>query len=917
MSGSQGPSRRQVLQAFSAAAGMVALGSRIVRAQAALPASAPVITLNRDEDDAVANSPEVTWAIGLLQSALRAKNIRLADAASPALIITLGSTSNPRRTSGINSASLPKNAESFMRTVSPASPNGGPWGNILLVGADSAGLVYGLTELADVVTHSNDALAELMQAKSIAESPANPIRSICRVFVSEMEDKPWFYDQAGWEKYLDMLVTNRFNRLNLSLGLGYDFSTRVPDAYFFFAYPFFLNVAGYNVRVIDKSNNPLPDAERDKNLQTLNYIADACAKRGIHFQLGLWTHSISWPKEIANYTLTGISPETQATYSRDALHALLTACPNIKGVTIRTHGESGVPEGNFDLWKVIFSGTQNLPNGRKVEIDLHAKSITQEIIDGAIATGNPVTISPKFWAEHMGLPYMQASIRELEMPKARNGTGLMALSSGTRSFLRYGYGDLLKSNRNYKVLHRVFPGTQKLLLWGDPLFASEYGKNFTFSGTDGVEYIEPLGFKGREGSSWEVNRSCYADATLKPKAGEYDWEKYAYTFRLLGRLAYNPATDPEVWQRLLKKEYGDAANAVEKSLASASRILPLITVAHDPSAAHANYWVELYTNMPVSDASRPGPYGGDTLSPKDFSHVSSLDPQIFATLEETAESLLTHKPLGKISPLAVAAQLEQWASDADAALAEAGKTSHADDRQFRRMAVDTAIVINLGRFFASKFRAAIFFSIFDQTGHAPALTAARMAYTRARDFWAKLIDTSNGVYVDDISFGENPQLRGDWKGRLAAIETDLAALQTRDARAINPALVAAAQSAMDRVTQTPSALALQITHAPPATFRPGQPVALQFTAAPLNPAATATLFYRHLNQGERYQSTPLQRTGNTLSAQIPADYSQSPYPLEYHVHIASPGASAGTAEALYPGFHDNFLGQPYFVVQPQ
>ena len=123
--------------------------------------------------------------------------------------------------------------------------------------------------------------------------------------------------------------------------------------------------------------------------------------------------------------------------------------------------------------------------------------------------------------------------------------------------------------------------------------------------------------------------------------------------------------------------------------------------------------------MSIPDASRPAPYGGDTLSPKDFQHVSSLDPQIFATLDETAESLLTGKPLGKISPLAVAAQLETWASEADTALANAvnaTKAAHADDRQFRRMAVDTAIAINLGRFFASKFRAAVFFAIFDQTG---------------------------------------------------------------------------------------------------------------------------------------------------------------------------------------------------------
>ena len=58
------------------------------------------------------------------------------------------------------------------------------------------------------------------------------------------------------------------------------------------------------------------------------------------------------------------------------------------------------------------------------------------MIDVALATGMPVKMSPKFWAEHMGMPYHQADIRELEMPKqAKTRSGLMALSSGSRSFL--------------------------------------------------------------------------------------------------------------------------------------------------------------------------------------------------------------------------------------------------------------------------------------------------------------------------------------------------------------------------------------------------------------------------------------------------------------------------------------------------
>ncbi len=64
-----------------------------------------------------------------------------------------------------------------------------------------------------------------------------------------MEDKPWFNDKEMWPQYLTILATQRFNRFNLALGIGYDFLRNVTDAYFIFAYPFLLPVAGYNVKV--------------------------------------------------------------------------------------------------------------------------------------------------------------------------------------------------------------------------------------------------------------------------------------------------------------------------------------------------------------------------------------------------------------------------------------------------------------------------------------------------------------------------------------------------------------------------------------------------------------------------------------------------------------------------------------------
>ena len=68
-------------------------------------------------------------------------------------------------------------------------------------------------------------------------------------------------------QYLTMLMTERFNRVNLSLGLSYDFSRNLTDSYFFFCYPFLVDVAGYKVRPVNpKTGAFLPDEEDQPQL---------------------------------------------------------------------------------------------------------------------------------------------------------------------------------------------------------------------------------------------------------------------------------------------------------------------------------------------------------------------------------------------------------------------------------------------------------------------------------------------------------------------------------------------------------------------------------------------------------------------------------------------------------------------------
>ena len=189
---------------------------------------------------------------------------------------------------------------------------------MLACGRDAAGLVYALLDLADRVENGADAVASLDIRKAESERPANVVRSVNRLFTSDVEDKPWFNDREMWPRYLTMLATQRFNRFNLSLGIGYDFVRNVTDSYFLFAYPFLLDVPGYRVRVAG-----LPDHERDHNLEMLKFISQETVARGLRFQLGIWMHALHVDQQPAS-ELHDCWTDTGTAWS-----LLPRCCPNV------------------------------------------------------------------------------------------------------------------------------------------------------------------------------------------------------------------------------------------------------------------------------------------------------------------------------------------------------------------------------------------------------------------------------------------------------------------------------------------------------------------------------------------------------------------------------------------------------------
>lgn len=213
----------------------------------------------------------LTRAIAQLAGALNARNIQvqhcdtLDEAPADDLCILIADVESQTAQRILNAAqtAVPDTAESLALVQGKgAEPT-----TILACGMDTRGIVYAILELADRVTHAENPFDALTIPQPIVEQPANSIRSIARLFTSEVEDKNWFYNRDFWKSYLSMLIAQRYNRFSLSLGLGYNFPRNVTDVYFYFAYPYLVSVPGYDVRI-----SGLPDEERDRNLEMLRFI---------------------------------------------------------------------------------------------------------------------------------------------------------------------------------------------------------------------------------------------------------------------------------------------------------------------------------------------------------------------------------------------------------------------------------------------------------------------------------------------------------------------------------------------------------------------------------------------------------------------------------------------------------------------
>jgi hypothetical protein len=174
------------------------------------------------------------------------------------------------------------------------------------------------------------------------------------------------------------------------------------------------------------------------------------------------------------------------------------------------------------------------------------------------------------------------------------------------------------------------------------------------------------------------------------------------------------------------------------------------------------------------------------------------------------------------------------------------------------------------------------------------------------------------VYVADVTYGPNANLRGHWLDRIAGIDGDLGDMERRLEQANAPGQRSPMQSTGDpaitrraiaTVLARPQRLTVSCHHTPAAEFDPGKPMEVNLSSGTPD-GQKVNLLYRQADQSQRWRTAEMQGRDREYRGVVPASYTQSPYPILYYFEVHS-----STGSTIYPGFSPDLSNQPYFVVR--
>ncbi|WP_405064774.1 hypothetical protein OG558_22825 [Kribbella sp. NBC_01510] len=424
----------------------------------------------------------------------------------------------------------------------------GDGSRIVIEAAHPRGLLYGCLEVADLVRAERWADDGL----EVTKSPSLAVRGVKFNLPYEpysngdpfKQNLETCFDLEFWRDYLDELARNRYNCLSL-----------------WSLHPFHLMVSSPEFR----DANPFTDEEIADHERFFHALFGHARDRGIDIYLFTWNiylpepvaRGLGLPAALANSSegtetinrwdaarARQRAPQVSA-YYEEMIYRLLITYPELDGIgTSGSEAMSGTGS-EKEQWVVdtYLRGIER--SGRRVKF---LNRTNMQSTADIIALAKPRIDPSRFyisWKYSIAHCYSHPRPAFEDLIHAWDGVDLEETQ-------------LLFTVRNDDVhTHR----------WGDVEYVREYVRGI-------VEKTYVHGFYwGADGYLWARD---FQHVDHGHKAWRWDFERHRLQFQLWGRLAYDPDTASEVFERLARIDYGDDASNLYEGLRHASRIIPAV-----------------------------------------------------------------------------------------------------------------------------------------------------------------------------------------------------------------------------------------------------------------------------------------------------------------------------------------------------
>jgi hypothetical protein len=613
----------------------------------------------------------------------------------------------------------------------------------VVTGSDASGVLYGEMELAARITATGILPAGIDQM----EHPALKLRGTC-IGMQKPEityegaeydypytpkDFPFFYDKAGWTKYLDMLAEERINTLYLWNGHPFSSLLKLPK------YP---------------EAQELPTAQLDENIAMFKWLTAEADKRGIWVLQGFYNIHLSHAFARAHHLAFHLAaPDEEASaYTRYAISEFVREYPHAG--LMMTLGEALSPHHGVEwLTQTIIPGVKDglKASGATVEPPIVVRAHATDI-DDVMKAAKPLYSNIDTMFKWNGESLTSTNVRGPVLDRFK----------------------MLAENSNVTIANVHLLSNLEPFRWGDPDFVRQTLLNFQRIGIGGL-HLYPLRY-------WEWPVAGDNTAPLLEQT-ERDW----IWFEAWARYAWNPNRDPEkeheYWVERFAQKYG-SRDAGEKLLAAYTlagpcqpRLLPRIGVTEGNRQAFA-----LGMTMPqLIDAAR-------------FNPPASLwtgDAPAGERLDEYVALEAKHQPHHGETPVGVAEETAQAAHQALEAAQAAQPFVTANKDEYARVVNDLRAISLLMDFYNAKVKAAVQVMLFGYDHDAARLKTAELLLAQSVEFYRELNKVAGPAYRTASSMQTTQRqipFRGgmnqfpNWEQCLPMYEKELATFRQRQAQ---------------------------------------------------------------------------------------------------------------------------------------